>query len=187
MGTELCLALGLSLCPWQNSFCKATARALWKYGFYRNRALSNPSANRHATLHQAVFLRDSEKILRDSEKIQTELCCFLTPLAAASEKDALWLFQKHCADQLLPNKIFFQLSADVVSSAFIIKDPLWTLAPTGQEKAKGSAGVTPLTPMAFVGFNLQNRRKKRKPFLHLSPLQFLKVISVQCCRKDYTS
>ncbi|KAK2527253.1 hypothetical protein Q9966_010350 [Columba livia] len=56
-----------------------------------------------------------------------------------------------------------------------------------KEKAKGSAGVTPLTPMASMVFDLQNRQKKRKPFLHPSPLQFLKVTSVQCCRKDYTS
>lgn len=41
--------------------------------------------------------------------------------------------------------------------------------------------------MASMGFNLQNRQRKTKPFLHPSPLQFLKVTSVQCFRKDYTS
>ncbi|XP_064281498.1 uncharacterized protein LOC135303514 [Passer domesticus] len=51
---------------------------------YQNRALSSPSANRHSTLHQAVFLRDSERILKDSEKIQTELCCFLTAASCRS-------------------------------------------------------------------------------------------------------
>lgn len=55
-----------------------------------------------------------------------------------------------------------------------------------KEKAKGSAGVTPLTAMASLGFNLQNRQK-RKPFLHPSPPPLPKVTSVRCCGKDYTS